>query len=271
MMGEKMTPKFSILVVTLNAALEIERTIKSVQSQTYSNYEVIVKDGKSKDNTLLFIPKDERYRVYVKEDKSVYDGMNQALDMAKGEYIIFLNAGDMFYEPDTLKKVEEYIEKNNIKGKCVLYGDYSRNGEFIQLQKKNLDDFYLYRSPLCHQSIFYSRDIFENQVRYDTKYKISADHDLTLKIWKNNIPFYHLGTIVCTYKGAGISETRTGLNTAKREKAEIVKKYYSGTHRIVYNFIIACSLSSVRAWMVSNKSPEFVRKGYRKIRNSFMK
>ena len=97
-----MTPKFSILVVTLNSALEIDRTIKSVKSQTYSNYEVIVKDGKSKDNTLLFIPKDERYRVYVKEDKSVYDGMNQALDMAKGEYIIFLNAGDMFYEPDTL-------------------------------------------------------------------------------------------------------------------------------------------------------------------------
>lgn len=57
MMGEKMTPKFSILVVTLNAALEIERTIKSVQSQTYSNYEVIVKDGKSKEQYPAFYTK----------------------------------------------------------------------------------------------------------------------------------------------------------------------------------------------------------------------
>lgn len=266
-----MTPKFSILIVTLNAATEIERTIKSVQKQTYSNYEVIVKDGKSKDGTLLCVPKDVRYRVCIKEDKSVYDGMNQAIDIAKGDYIIFLNAGDMFYEPDVLKKVANYIEKNHIEGKCVLYGDYSRNGIFVQSQKKRLDDFCLYRRPLCHQSMLYSRNIFEYQVRYNTNYKISADHDLTLKLWRDKVPFYHVETVVCTYTGGGISETPTGLNTAKREKAEIVKKYYSNMHRILYDFMIACSFSSVRAWMVSNKSPEFIRKGYRKVRNSLMK
>ena len=266
-----MTPKFSILIVTLNAASEIKKTIQSVQEQTYSNYEVIVKDGKSKDDTLSFVPKDARYKIYSKEDKSVYDGMNQAIDMAKGDYIIFLNAGDMFYDKSVLENVVDYIEKNHIKSKCVLYGDYSRKDKLVQVQKKMLNDFYLYRRPLCHQSIFYSRDIFEIHVRYDINYKISADHDLTLKLWKNKVPFYHVGTAICIYMGDGISETSTGLNTAKHEKAEIVKKYYSTRDRILYDLIIACSFSSVRAWMVSNRSPEFIRNGYRKIRNILTK
>ena len=80
-----------------------------------------------------------------------------------------------------------------------------------------------------------------------------------------------MGTVICTYMGDGISETSIGLKTAKHEKAEIVKKYYSSRQRIIYNFIIACSFSSVRAWMVSNRAPEFVRNGYRKIRNTLTK
>ena len=87
-----MTPKFSILIVTLNAASEIKKTIQSVQDQTYSNYEVVVKDGKSKDSTLSYVPQDAHYKVCSKEDKSVYDGMNQAISMEKGDYIVFLNA-----------------------------------------------------------------------------------------------------------------------------------------------------------------------------------
>ena len=271
MIGENMTPKFSILIVTLNAASEIKKTIQSVKDQTYSNYEVVVKDGKSKDGTLSYVPQDAHYKVCSKEDKSVYDGMNQAFSMAKGDYIVFLNAGDTFYDKNVLENVADNIENNHIKNKCVLYGDYSRKDKLVQVQKKKLDNFYLYRRPLCHQSIFYSREIFKADIRYDINYKISADHDLTLKLWKNKVPFYHVGTVICTYMGDGISETSIGLKTAKHEKAEIVKKYYSSRQRIIYNFIIACSFSSVRAWMVSNRAPEFVRNGYRKIRNTLTK
>lgn len=88
--------KFSILVVTLNAEKEIDATIESIQAQSYQNYEVVIKDGLSKDNTLKHIPKDDRYKVYSQRDTSVYDGMNQAIECASGEYIIFLNAGDAF-------------------------------------------------------------------------------------------------------------------------------------------------------------------------------
>lgn len=115
MMGENMTPKFSILIVTLNAASEIQKTIQSVKDQTYSNYEVVVKDGESKDGTLSYVPQDVHYKVCSKKDKSVYDGMNQAISMAKGDYIIFLNAGDTFYDENVLKNVADYIENNHIK------------------------------------------------------------------------------------------------------------------------------------------------------------
>ena len=200
-----------------------------------------------------------------------FDVLLEAWTQELDDYIIFLNAGDTFYDENVLKNVADYIENNHIKNKCVLYGDYSRKDKLVQVQKKKLDNFYLYRRPLCHQSIFYSREIFKADIRYDINYKISADHDLTLKLWKNKVPFYHVGTVICTYMGDGISETSIGLKTAKHEKAEIVKKYYLSRQRVIYNFIIACSFSSVRAWMVSNRSPEFVRNGYRKIRNILTK
>lgn len=263
--------KFSILIVTLNAESEIDKTIQSIQKQTYSYYEVIVKDGMSKDRTLQFIPQDERYRILKEKDVSIYDGMNQAIENSKGDFLIFLNAGDSFYNEYVLEKVANFVHSHNINKKCVLYGDYCRNGDFIQVQSQNLRPFLLYRRPLCHQSMFYSKEIFQCGIRYDINYRISADHDLTINLWTQEVPFYHTGVVICTYIGGGISETKTGLIEAKKEKSEIVKKYYKLSQRIVYEVIIACSFARFRSWIDSENSPYCIRSMYRNIRNILLR
>ena len=263
--------KFSIITVTLNAEKELPITIKSILEQTYSCFEVIIKDGMSKDKTLELIPIDERFSVVSKEDKSVYDGMNQAIEEATGDFVIFMNAGDVFYNSEVLKDIVTYIECNNISDPCVLYGNYCRSGEYVQNQKQKLDDFLLYRRPLCHQSMIYHKELFNTYGTYNTEYKISADHDLTLRLWFKKIQFYHTGLVICQYVGGGISETEKGITLAREEKKKILKSCYSPTTRFRYNFIIAMSFSGFRAWLDSKNSPAVLRNAYRGLRNRLLK
>lgn len=264
-MEKNETVKFSIVVVTLNAEKEIEVTMDSIQSQCYENYEVIVKDGMSKDNTLKYIPNDCRYRIYNKKDTSVYDGMNQAIEYIRGTFVIFLNAGDTFYDEFVLDKIAGFIKQNKIEIPCVLYGDYARNNR-VNYQKRKLNGFFLYRKPLCHQSIVYHREIFKHN-RYNTDYKISADHELTLRLWKNNVPFVHLGQVVCRYKGEGLSETKNGIKLAVEEKRKAIIKYYSKSEIMRYDMIMKLSFPRIRAWIISKDSPKVVRHLYRLLVN----
>ena len=83
-------PFFSIIVVSFNAGQTISNTINSILSQTFHDYEIVVKDGLSKDDTLKCIPKSEKIRVYSQDDCGIYDAMNQAIDLSTGKYVCFL-------------------------------------------------------------------------------------------------------------------------------------------------------------------------------------
>ncbi len=110
---------FSIIVVCLNAGERLRRTVESIRRQTEQDYEIVIKDGISTDETTTqFLDaleqageSDPRLRVYRQEkDTGIYDAMNQAVEYAGGEYILFLNCGDSFYDDQVLAKVREQIE-----------------------------------------------------------------------------------------------------------------------------------------------------------------
>ena len=229
--------KFSILTVTLNAEKEISQTIESILGQTYANFEVIVKDGLSKDMTCELIPKDSRIKLIKKSDHSVYEGMNQAIEYATGDYIIFMNAGDEFYNSHVLEKISDFIEKNGIQETTVLYGAYENKGN-INFQKKTLKQIDFYRKPICHQSIIYPRNVFEYNGKFDLNYKICADHEMTVKLWCKGIPFRHTGFVICKYLGGGLSETDQNMRIAKKEKIKIVDTYFSGLKHQLLSFIV---------------------------------
>jgi glycosyltransferase involved in cell wall biosynthesis len=109
-------PLISIITVCFNSARLLQRTIKSVRNQTYTEIEYIVIDGASKDNTLQLIKENQDIiDLWRSEpDSGLYFAMNKGLDLASGDYVIFINAGDMFYSHDTLEKIslhqEEYAD-----------------------------------------------------------------------------------------------------------------------------------------------------------------
>ena len=114
---------FSIITVCLNPGDKLLPTIKSIQNQTETDLEILVKDGGSKENIEDKILKlsDERIRFVKKEDQGIYDAMNQAAALSTGNYVYFLNCGDILNDENVLKKIREAIEKK--PDSSVFYGD----------------------------------------------------------------------------------------------------------------------------------------------------
>lgn len=260
-----MKPFFSVIVVSYNAENTIEKTIESILNQSFQDYEIIVKDAQSTDNTLKKVIKDERIFVYCEKDKGIYDGMNSGIQYAKGKYLTFLNCGDCFATPDVLQKIYKAAQRIKVEN-CVLYGDYIRNDVLFK-QPSNLTDFYLYRTPLCHQSMFFTKGLFEEYGKYDLSFKICADYDFTLKIYKNGIKYFYSNFPICTYLGGGASESKTGSKICANDYKKIIKKYFKKTERIKYGIKIFFSFRGLRRIIISDKSPKWLRKLYRKIVN----
>ena len=94
--------KFSIIVVCLNPGPKLNQTLDSILSQTYPSFEIIVKDGGSRDGSIETMREDRRIHLYQESDHSIYEAMNQAVSHVTGDYILFLNCGDLFYDDEDI-------------------------------------------------------------------------------------------------------------------------------------------------------------------------
>ena len=134
-----MQPKFSIITITYNAASVIEPTLQSVLAQTYRNYEYLLIDGGSKDDTVAKAKASGITFAHIisEPDKGLYDAMNKGIGLATGDYLCFLNAGDSFFAPDTLQTIATAANKEKTLPD-VLYGetaevDKARN--FVRMRR----------------------------------------------------------------------------------------------------------------------------------------
>ena len=164
--------QFSIITVCLNAGQGLLDTVARTLSQTYENFEIIVKDGGSKDGSLEKLPKDARIRVVTRQDTGIYDAMNQGIAEARGDYLIFMNCGDWFYSPDVLQSIAEGIGEQReplYYGKC-----FDRMTGQVRAYPKQLTRMTCYRTMICHQATIYRADVLK-QRPYDLSYRILAD------------------------------------------------------------------------------------------------
>lgn len=185
--------KFSVVTVTYNAADVIEKTITSVINQSCEDYEYVIIDGGSTDGTCDIIG---RYRdnvdVFISEpDNGIYDGMNKAIGMATGEYVIFMNAGDSFAKDDVLNAVSAHIESSN-PNPVVVYGDvirtYKIGSRLIKassLSKLKTD------MAFSHQSAFV-QTVFAKKKRFQTQYRYAADYAMILDLYLQKVPFEYV-------------------------------------------------------------------------------
>ena len=213
-------PRFSIVLPTLNVASVVESCLSSIARQTFGDYEVVLLDGGSNDKTLdrVSVFKNalgDRLSVRTEKDAGVYDAMNHGVGYARGEWLLFLGADDRLHSDDTLAQVAAFIQENSashlVYGDVILHSTSARyGGEF------NLDTL-LFERNICHQAIFYRREVFTNLGPYNLRYPIWADWDFNIRCFLNPaLVTRHLDMVVADYNDAG------GLSM--KEDAELQKR-----------------------------------------------
>ena len=173
--------KFSIITCTYNAESVLQRTLDSVMKQTCCNVEHLIIDGKSKDKTLAMVKaykhkndvgeSAHEIRVFSEPDKGLYDAMNKGIDRATGDYLVFLNAGDVFPSADTLEYVEGCVGEGEVLP-GVLYGDtdiVNMDGRFLRHRRLSPPKKLTWRSFIwgmlvCHQSFYTRTDIAKSEI-----------------------------------------------------------------------------------------------------------
>lgn len=249
---------FSILVVALNPGEKLQKTVKSILDQEYENIEIIVKDGMSKDGSVEALAEkyagEKRLKIVRTPDKSIYDAMNQAVALARGDYVLFLNCGDTLYDGQVLQKVKTAIKKTDA-GPHIFYGDtfYEQTGVKVHSAPR-ITGFTCYRNIPCHQSCFYAKELFVEK-QYDLQYRIRADYDHFLWcFYRKHTSMIYLDMVVSVYEGGGYSEDRANLELDKKEHRKIVEEYMSKGELMRYRLIMALTLAPLRSWMAENQT-----------------
>lgn len=221
-----MNPLITIITVTYNAEETIERTLRSVEEQTYPSIEHIIVDGCSTDGTIGLVrhyvehneqPRKHTIRVMREPDNGLYDAMNKGIGLATGVYIVFLNAGDCFHEKDTIEKVMKQAHWNaDHRNYAVLYGEtdlVDNDGNFVRHRRLKAPttltpDSFKSGMLVCHQS-FYARTDLAKRTPYDLRFRYSADFDWCVRILKEakrrNLRNLNTGLILTDYLSEGMS------------------------------------------------------------------
>jgi len=264
-----MKPYFSIVVAAYNAGESIKTTINSILSQTFSDYEIIVKDGMSSDDTLSYVPSSEKITVYSTKDGGIYEGMNEGISYTSGKYLCFLNCGDYFASENVLQKIYD-ASRELTDTENIVYGNYTRKEVLFKAESK-ITKFSLYRKPLCHQTMFFGKGVFDKLGVYNTEYRICADYNHTVHAFFDGIAFVYCNCTVCDYLGGGVSESSEHAERRIEEIKKIRKSYYSKARIAWYNFLIFLTFKGLRQKLISDKSPKWVRNLYRKLVNKVNK
>ena len=258
---------FSIVVVSLNPGDKLFSTLQSILDQDYGNFEIIIKDGGSTDGSVLRlfgggterkIPADSRIRFFQEPDSGIYDGMNQAVQKVQGQYVLFLNCGDRFFNRSVLSDAASFIEKQEstevVRGRSyIFYGD-----QFNQQQNSPvhsapvMNDFTCYRNVPCHQVCFYDAQLFA-QRGYDTDYRVRADYEHFLYcIYDKNARAVYMPVTVAFYEGGGFSETKENRKRSALEH-KVITRYYQGWGKSTwFAFLMLVSLAPLRTWIAEN-------------------
>lgn len=201
-------PILSIITVTRNAEKFLEKTLLSILSQSFYDYELIIIDGESTDNTVNIIKHySEHVSYWVSEsDEGIYDGMNKGLSVANGEYVQFLNAGDYYCDNNVLADI--FTERNLASNPTLIYGDINilhlnGNKTYKEAEAFTLDDL-LKRGTgvLCHQAMFVRK---LKAPDYDCKYKLKAELNWYFDIVESNgFTSVHISRPVVDYSLGGL-------------------------------------------------------------------
>lgn len=265
----------SIITINYNNVNGLQKTFNSVFSQNSKYFEYIVIDGGSTDGSLDVIKNNEKkINFWISEkDRGIYDALNKGILNANGEYLLFLNSGDTFYDDTVIQQFLNLKHLHHLYG--IIYGnvnlEYNNMSKILkQNTPLNLDFFYYH--TLNHQSSFIKKTLFNAFGLYTVTYKISSDYEFFVKVFVNSPQeYYYTDYTMCNFDMSGLSQSPETQPEVVIERNDIKKKHFpkkyfkekQRQHRqsIVYQIRDVCYKNKVTTFIYN--SIKFI---YRKIR-----
>lgn len=210
----------SIITVAYNNKFGLEETIKSVISQSYKDFEFIIIDGGSNDGTKELL---ESYSTKIdywisEPDKGIYNAMNKGIAKAAGQYLIFMNSGDRFSSSDILEKIAPHFGNEDIIYGNAYYELEDRKKYEYRIPSK-ITVGSLLKEPICHQSAFFRKELFDKFGLYDEKNKIASDWTFMMDIFiHHNISQKYINEFISIFEKTGISNTNTDLSFSEQRR-----------------------------------------------------
>ncbi len=234
------TPTLSIITVSFNAATSIAKTLASVAAQTYPKIEYIVVDGGSTDGTLAILEASRSaIDILISEpDTGIYNAMNKGAAVANGEYLLFLNADDYFFDAEVLARAVREMQRLGLSD--IYFGDVQIfdpvSGKASIWQPRRVSAESLYRSTIPHPASFISKAVFSELSGYDESMKISADHDFFVRAFVSNKSFKYLNTLVAVFSLGGVSTTSKFKQLMFEERKRSIQSNFSSWECLLLSF-----------------------------------
>ena len=235
---------FSIITPVLDGEKHIKRNIDSLKKQSFKNYEHIIIDGKSKDNTLQILKKNKNKKniIISKKDKNLWEAINRGIRISKGEVIAVLNSDDYFYK-NALKIIFNYFKKDN--SLSYIFGSVKKyNRTLYKLEKDKI--YYKFNIYPSHSvSFFVKKKVHKKIGYYNSNYNLCADYDFFYKLFSNkNIKGYNTkkNEVIGYFRPGGISE-----KVSKFEKCliEFKIRFKNNQNLIVLFFVIILTIMNI--------------------------
>ena len=228
--------KVSIITVNYNNESGLKRTLESIKCQIFTDYELLVIDGASSDDSVAVINAYSKQitsmRFVSEKDEGIYNAMNKGTDMAIGDYLIFMNSGDRFYDDQSLEQSAKFLD-----GEVDIVSGIAVSDKYVMypVKPKALSMSFFLKNSMNHQATFIKRNVMQNY-HYSENYKIVSDTEFFFKAMiLGNCSYKDIPVKVCFCEDAGASGN---LSASMQERYEAIKALVSPRMSYDIDFII---------------------------------
>ena len=227
--------KISIITVSYNSEKTIEDTLNSVLIQDYENYEYIIIDGKSTDNTVKIIKQYEnkfngKLKWISEKDEGIFDAMNKGIKMALGDIIGILNSDDVLTNKSVLKKIVENIKDNDGVYSNLLMLDENLDKPYRVFKSHKVSKRLGWHMP--HPTLYLKKEVYDKYGCFNIDYKIAADLDFMLRIINNDVKLKYIDDYFVYMRSGGVSTN--GLRSYFKSYKESTKVMKNNQVKFTY-------------------------------------
>ena len=229
----------SIITITFNNLCGLKSTVESVQALDYESIEHIIIDGKSTDGSVDYLTgiHNKNFKWISEPDKGIYHAMNKGLKLVVNNWVIFMNAGDLFHDKNTLSNIK--FPENP----AVMYGNTQVLYEtgFSRLMTIKPLSYFWKALPFSHQSVIVHQALLKNG--FDTAYTYCADFAVLYGLYQANTPFINTKITLANVSAGGVSDHKRYLATKEvyqisQKTSPSFKKHFYFIPKIIASFVV---------------------------------